>query len=296
MNWFSRIFCRTPPSTQNPPLSVERDLPMPKHYVFNETGNILLSCTEESRKDFGSNISDIFTDISVFFAAMTQAMALTENPATGKPFSVYNYRAIRSILGQSGMFVETNVQEMEFASKRVGDDLGKDFVEQVLGRQFGGNKLPFTRAMFNGMKYQAKDKRGQILSDASKLATQQNGSLFFVCEVLMGIPQVSAILVKLEPFSDGDRDSQVNQEKSFETKSQNFYGLEKIDSTSHSSAGIQRHWRYKKRSYLFIPPRLLSGNAAQLQAAGEQNMKELVLDLANQLKQGLEEETLKEIP
>ena len=283
--WFKRDASETKHHARKH-VDTDQYRPITKHYIFNETGNILLSCTEDGLNAFDDHIRGAFSDVSVFFVAMTQAMACTENPQTGKPFSIYNYQAIRSILNQSSFFVETNVQEMEFSSKNVGSALGKDFVEQILDRRFEGSSLAFTNAMFNGMSYQIKDRQGERISGASSLVGQQSGNLFFVCELLMGIPQISAILIKIEPGSDKDLDQKLN-DHAFSTPSQDIYALGNKDSRQHSNEGIQRHWHYKKRTYLFIPPQLISSNAAQLQAYGDDVMSDLVLGLADQLKQGM---------
>ncbi len=79
--------------------------PMTKHYVFNETGNIMLCATTDSIHEFDKDIKDSFIDVSVFFSAMTKAVHSTTNPVTGKPFSIYNYQAVKNILGQSEMLL-----------------------------------------------------------------------------------------------------------------------------------------------------------------------------------------------
>ncbi len=111
--------------------------PMKKHYVFNETGNIMLCSTSDSINNFDEDIKDSFIDLSVFFAAMTKAVHSTINPVTKKPFSIYNYQAVKNILSQSGMFVEMNVEEKRFRHRGVGESMGKDFIQTVLNRKFG---------------------------------------------------------------------------------------------------------------------------------------------------------------
>lgn len=91
----------------------------------------------------------------------------------------------------SGLFVETNVEEGVFKSVRVGSDLGKDFIQKILNRDFSESRLHFSKAMFNGIKYQNTQKKMMdLVSDWGDLNKKeqldyqrnfnQNGSIFFI--------------------------------------------------------------------------------------------------------------------
>ncbi|MEW6992460.1 hypothetical protein AADZ91_17480 [Colwelliaceae bacterium 6441] len=229
--------------------------PLKKYYVFNETGNIMLCTTEDINQEFDIDIKDAFIDISVFFSAMTKALAVSTNPDTGKPFSIYNSYAVEKILNASGMFVEVQSQEDTFESKGVGETLGNEFIEKVLSRKLDVSKLGFSRAMFRGMKEQQIDNG----------KTSKNGQIFFVCEKLMGLPQITAILVSLsqnsvEGIKNGERkEIKLVQEDSFA----NVLELGERNESLHQSAEdgpIERKWLFTKKVYIFISPKVSSRN------------------------------------
>lgn len=272
--WFRRLFTRhnTQGENQSP------DVPMTKHYVFNETGNIMLCATTDSINDFNDAIKDSFIDVSVFFTAMTKAVHSTTNPVTGKPFSIYNYQAVKHILSQSGMFVEMNVEEGVFSSTGVGAPMGKDLIQALLNRKFSESRLGFSQAMFNGMAFQEPDaeKRSGLNKEERKLC--RNGNIFFICELLLGLPQTTAVLVNIRPSSiDGK-----TREK--ETDAQDLFSLGKLDDQAHQHKGNRRYWTFKKRTYLFLPPKFIKNNIAALRDADSIEYEDLITSIADRLK------------
>lgn len=259
--------------------------PLPKHYLFNETGTIMLCTTDVSIKEFHNDVKDAFTDITVFFAAMSKALNDTINKETGKPYSIYNYQAVKNILGASEMFIEVNVEERLFESKHVGETLGKEFLQQALHRDFGDNPLSFTRGMFNGMSFQSQN--GDASHPGGSLKMSRGGCIIFICEILMGIPQVSAIQLFIEPTScklEAAKNNKLVTVKDDASDAQDALTLGAMAECNHTPKGRQRCWRFKKRSYLFVPPKYLSNNAGSLNYSNSESIEGLV----NRLKQGLE--------
>lgn len=235
--------------------------PLPKYYMFNETGNIMLCTSEKNISGFDEDIKNSFIDVTVFFSAMSKAIHTTQNPKTNKPYSIYNYQAVKSILLSSGMFVEVNVEEGTFRSEKVGESMGKEFLQHVLNRNFGDVHLPFSRAMFNGMRYQQQLARDAKVPFGSNDAMYfRGGSIFFICEILMGIPQTTAVLINIEP------DSAKNQEaiKKGLNEVESLFDLGAKQEIGDDGHGITRTWKFKKRSYLFTPPKFLFQNSAHL--------------------------------
>ena len=250
--------------------------PLVKHYVFNETGNIMLCATAESIRSMDEVIKDSFVDVSIFFSAMTKAVHGTTNPATGKPYSIYNYQAIKNILRGSGLFIETNVEEGYFSHTGVGHQLGKSFVETVLNRQFDGKTLNFSKAMLNGMGYQQKGA-AEAGTDSFKMNLCRSGTIFFVNELLLGLPQTSAVLVNIEPDSRRIEDDHFDEDK------QDIFDLGLRNEKTHISKGITRSWKYKKRTYLFVPPKFLKNNLGSISQANSEEFEEFVEGLAARL-------------
>ncbi|PCK30340.1 hypothetical protein [Pseudoalteromonas piscicida] len=254
--WFSKP--ETPPTHKPQPIYT----PITKHYVFNETGNIMLCATADSIQSFDVDLKSAFVDISVFFAAMTKAVTSTTNPVTGKPFSIFNYQAVKNILADSGLFIETNVEEGTFSHDGVGDSLGKALFQHILNREFSEKQLPFAKSMFNGMQYQRAKTTEQSAMSEEQQKLCRSGSIFFIGELLMGVPQTSAILLSIEPQSVADSPNESQSDW------QDLFSLAGLDETKHQAKHIVRHWRFKKRTYLFVPPKFIAHGVAGL---GEQS-------------------------
>ncbi|WP_440053480.1 hypothetical protein ACSLBF_11190 [Pseudoalteromonas sp. T1lg65] len=232
--------------------------PITKHYVFNETGNIMLCATADSIDSFDDNIKSAFMDVSIFFAAMTKALSSTENPVTKKPFSIFNYQAVKNMLASSGVFVETNVEEGYFASEGVGGALGAELIKTVLNRNFDDNQLSFAKGMLNGMGYQGVDEQTWASLEPSHQDLCRSGNIFFIGELLLGLPQTSAVLINIEPHSVDEDSGQMDSDH------QSLFKLGLKNEKKHQSMGKTRNWKYKKRTYLFIPPRFFENNIARL--------------------------------
>ncbi|WP_017445399.1 hypothetical protein [Gayadomonas joobiniege] len=245
------------PKKPNPPEDSSVYYPIEKYYVFSETGNIVLCTTEAVNQEFDSDIKDAFTDVSVFFAAMTKALASTINSATGKPFSIYNFFAVEKVLCASGMFVEVQSQMDTFNSSGVGESLAQTFIEKALNRKLDRSKLGFGRGMFQGMREQQSAQQGQI---------NQTGQLFFVCESLMGLPQTTAILLNIRDKSVTDKPASDRQEIELEEEAEpaDVLDLGVRSETQHKfaeSGAIERKWQFTKKVYLFVPPKLVAKNS-----------------------------------
>lgn len=251
-------------------------VPLAKHYVFNETGNILLCATADSIQNFNEDIRNSFIDISVFFTAMTKAVHSTINPVTQKAFSIYNYQVLKNILNQSGMFVETNVEEGVFCSQGVGASLGKTLIQTILNRDFSESQLHFSKGMFNGMRYQkvSCDEWKKMSKDERRFC--RSGNIFFIGELLLGVPQTSAILVKIDPYA-------VSRGRGEDRQS--LFDLGNVNGEDeHEYQGESRYWAYKKRTYLFVPPSFFKSNIARLKASDSQEFADYVEFLAERLQ------------
>lgn len=168
-----------------------------KRYVFNETGNIMLSSTDEKTDTIQQSVRDVFAEVSVFFSAMTKAISQTKNPY-GTPdsngnlpyYNLYNYDALEAVIDGSGYFVHVNEEDVSYSTKSWGVDFSKELIEAVLGLATGSGALAFASAMVNSMGKEGVSISGQTSSKNSKVA-----NVVFVCEYLLGMPVVSAIVI-----------------------------------------------------------------------------------------------------
>lgn len=168
-----------------------------KRYVFNETGNIMLATTDDQTDNIQQSVRDVFAEVSVFFGAMTKAISQTVNP-NGKPdkngnkpyYNLYNYDALEAVIDGSGYFVRVNEEDVSYTTSSWGANFSKELIEAVLGLATGAGALSFATAMVNSM-----GKEGLNISGQSKSLHSRVGNVIFVCEYLLGMPIVSAIVV-----------------------------------------------------------------------------------------------------
>jgi hypothetical protein len=168
-----------------------------KHYVFNETGNIMMASTDEKSDLIQQSVRDVFAEVSVFFAATTKAISMTVNPY-GKPnpdgslpyYSLYNYDALESIIDGSGYFVHVNEEDVSYSTSTWGADFSKELIEAILGLATGSGALAFASALVSSMGNEGLNISGQSSSRTSSVA-----NIVFVCEYLLGMPVVSALVV-----------------------------------------------------------------------------------------------------
>ena len=282
-------------------------LPLKKYYLFNETGNILICTSAERVQGFDDYIKDAFTDVSVFLAAMTKALACKHIAATEsdnasikqKSLSLYNYQAMKDMFAHSAMFVQTNAEHGFFTSRFVGETLGKEFVQTALGKKFDERTLSFTRGMFNGMRYQQN-------TNYYKNDYARGGHVFFICEMLNGLPTTSVVLISIENKSGKTDGSNANTDELKEQEN----GIDILDFGSVAESDYEelikknkvknsdfkkkpyetsRTWRYRKRTYLFIPPNFLKNATRILNLDMIDGYDDLVMELTRHINQGLQE-------
>lgn len=161
-----------------------------KEYVFNETGNIMLSTTALNGTEIPDQVRDVFAEVSVFFAAMTKAITQAINPKTGKPYSLYNYNAIQNVIDGSGLFVHVTEEDIEHKTESFGIQFSKELIGGLLGLADGAGALEFAQGMIASMGSAGLQIGGEHDSDDNKVA-----NIVFVCEYLLGMPIISAIVV-----------------------------------------------------------------------------------------------------
>ena len=173
-----------------PPAKNPNNIEAKKYFVFNETGNIMMASTVDTSTPLSEDVQKVFAEVSVFFAGMSRAITTTNNPATGKPYSLYNYEALERVIAGSGLFVHVTEQDLEYKTKSVGVDFSRELLQALLGLATGGTALNFASAMISSI-----GGEGMSISGSTEGSRGKVGNIVFVCEYLLGMPMVSAIVV-----------------------------------------------------------------------------------------------------
>jgi len=213
-----------------------------KYYVFNQTGNIMMSTTDDASHEIQKSVRDVFAEVAVFFAAMTKAITTTPNPAVkGQNYTIYNYAALSSIIGGSGLFVNVTQEDVEYSSTSVGAEFSEQLIQALIGLATGEGELSFASAMLTSIGSEAKNIQANYSSSNSSVA-----NVIFVCEYLLGMPIVSALVV----YAD------VQQNKSSFSAGPCFK-----TSSTHTK------WQLHKDTYLFVTPTFVKKYAGDLYGA-----------------------------
>ena len=176
------------------------NIPATKEYIFNETGNIMLSTTALQGTEIPEQVRGVFSEVSVFFAAMTKAITQAIDPATKKPYSLYNYDAIQNVIDGSGLFVHVTEEDIEHVTESFGMKFSKELIEGLVGLAAGGGGLEFAQAMIASL-----GKAGLEISASHSKSNSKVANIIFVCEYLLGMPVISAMVV----YCDMSKNSQV---------------------------------------------------------------------------------------
>ena len=178
------------------PTDVSKNVELTKYFTFNETGNILLATTVGASAEVEDSVRKVFAEVSVFFAAMTKAITSTPVPGAKDPkatYSLYNYQALERVIDGSGCFIHVTEQDVSHTTKSCGAELSKELLNGVLGLATGAGALNFALGMVSSM-----GQEGVKLSASSDATNSKVGNIIFVCEYLMGMPSISAIVVSLD--------------------------------------------------------------------------------------------------
>jgi hypothetical protein len=181
-----------PKTTVTAPEADPNNVQAVKRFVFNETGNIMLATTDEKSDSIQQAVRDVFNEVSVFFAGMTKAISTTVDPnsPTGRFYSLYNYDALEAIIDGSGCFIHINEENVVYNINTFGADFSKDLIRALLGLATGTGELAFANALVSSVGKEGVSIQNEHRSSSSKVA-----NIFFVCEYLLGMPIISAIVV-----------------------------------------------------------------------------------------------------
>lgn len=209
-----------------------------KYYTFNQTGNIMMSSTDLTSENITQSVRDVFNEVSVFFAAMTKAISTTINPVTKQPYSIYDYVALDNIISGSGLFVHVTEEDITYTTSSYGADFSQELIEGLLGLATGSGELSFAQAMIASMGSAGLEISGSQSSSDSKVA-----NIIFVCEYLLGMPVVSAIVVYC------DMTTNIQQVKV---------------GPCFSETTVSTSWIMHKDTYMFVTPKFISQYAGDL--------------------------------
>lgn len=217
------------------PTDASKNVEIAKYYTFNETGNIMMANTIGASAEIEESVRTVFSEVSVFFAAMTKALS-SEN------LSLYDYTALEKIIDRSGCFIRVLEQDIYHETNSWGANFSKELFQGLLGLATGAGALNFASAMISSI-----GKTGLTISGESERKNDKVGNIVFVCEYLMGMPSVSTIVVNIDA-----------------TSASNAYKAGPCFSAQRTSTKLKMH----KDTYMFVTPTFIREYAGDLDSIG----------------------------
>ncbi len=187
-------------SAQPAPTALEQlEIPQPiesknatKRYTFNETGNIMIVWTELDT-EIPASVRALFAAVSEFFVTMLKKISTSINPVTNQPYSIYDYKAIMNVINQSDQFVHVTGEDLVHRTNSFGATFSQELIEGLLGLDIGVGSISFAQGMIASM-----GKAGLQMGDNSDSSDTTVANIIFICEYLLGMPIVSALVVSCD--------------------------------------------------------------------------------------------------
>lgn len=261
-------------------------LPLTKHYVFNQTGNIMIATTDQHQSSMDEAFRSVCAEVSVFFATMTKAIHSVENPQTKQPYSIYNYAALKKVMDSSGMFVNLHQKEIAFTSNQAGQAFGKDFIQSILDVNLNNVQVPFAFDTLNAIHREAHHiaVAKQMQSNDFHLESTEVSHIIFLCESLLGMPTVSVVVAHFDAHPE---DLQEEKPTENQPKKESFFARisQKIIHSSEEKQALPQHqWHYKKDTYLFVAPKFFKNYVNDLYISSTPEYTRFVRSLTDSLK------------
>ena len=153
--------------------------------VLNETATILIRSTLLPDQTFPEGIRKEFSKITIFYAAMMNAISNTINPATQQFFSIYNYHAIESILMRSGCFIKESDDTLEFKTHKTPERTINLLNYQLFGITFDHKGAQAVNTIFKNISREALR-----MMAANNPEQYKAGHIIFIVEYIDGIKKV----------------------------------------------------------------------------------------------------------
>jgi len=165
-----------------------------KQFVVNATGNLFVATTLNGGESGDAQISEeakkAFSQVSVFFAAMTKAMVEVDDKSR-----LYDYETINKIVSKSAMFVKVTDSTVDFKSKSWGVKFGADLIETLFGLTGGLGAI--AKSLSDMIVGIGKEANAIEISGQNTDNSKRVGTIIFVCEYLLGAVSITPIVLNI---------------------------------------------------------------------------------------------------
>ncbi|HAA14990.1 MAG TPA: hypothetical protein DCE41_26175 [Cytophagales bacterium] len=276
-------------------------IPMVQEYTFSQTGNIFISISKGTTDAARSEFARVCSEVAVFFASMTKAIHSVTNPNTGKPYTLYNYNALRKVINSSGMFVPLQEQDFTFTSTENSQDLAAELMQSILDIELAPQDLPKATATVQAMVQEEKSELQALGAKDLKTGTStRSANIVFKCECLLGYPMVTVILARFRPQEGEEEVEEAKEGGLAETAEKVIRRILKqsllmsllLPEPKNDAPDKQqeRTWEFTKETFLFVTPKYFKEYVGDLNLAQSSQYQQYITSLTRRIKAELEPE------
>jgi hypothetical protein len=161
------------------------------YVIINETGNVLIKSSLDPANKLPDLAEKIFLEAVSSLCLITTAISRSIDPATNRPFSIYDHSALERILVQHPLFVHLGRESAEYRIRR-----NQDLVTKSSNDLFGVSGSYAAQRKISSI-YSSMYGAAQVMAGAGDSRNVRIGHLMLCCEYLMGIPLVTAVLMHI---------------------------------------------------------------------------------------------------
>lgn len=233
-------------------------VPATKEFAVNATGNLFVASTLNAGAGAQSGLTaeaqKAFSQVSVFFAAMTKAMN-----ESGK--NLYDFDALNNLIQSSGLFVAMTKSDVQYNSSSFGVTFGSQLIQALLG--LSGDLSSIAHSLTSLIS--EVGKQGFAISNDSTSKVSKVGTVVFVCEYLLGAVSITPIAIYADVKSNSD----------------NFKA-----GPCFQAQRTKTSWNLSKDVYLFVPPEFMDQAVTMNQAMDNPDFEKLVQKMVNDIEGG----------
>lgn len=232
--------------------------PAAKQFAVNATGNLFIASTLNNATGNGltKEAQEAFSQVSVFFAAMTKAMN-----ESGK--NLYDFDALGNLIKGSGLFINVTKSDIDFKSSSFGVTFGSELIQALLG--LSGDLSSIAKSLSSLVTEVGRQGFNMTIDKENQVS--KVGTIVFVCEYLLGAISISPMAI----YAD------------LEANSSNF----KVGPCFKTQSKLMT-WNFSKEVFLFVPPSFMSQAATMNKAVADPAFNEMVERMIGNIKAGTE--------
>lgn len=179
------------PWTKREAPKVDHNAAVSRYVVLNETGNVLLATTAATGEVVPENAQQVFSEACAHLAAIMRAISSTRRPEGDGFHSVFDSQVLLRLLDRHPLFVHMHRESIEITGAP-GKTLLTNAVVEVFGIGLPTRDAQRMAAVLRSMAM-VTDRVGMVDADEEARV----GHLMLICESLLGVPVVSAVLTHL---------------------------------------------------------------------------------------------------